>query len=124
KRRDNLIRLIHEAGLCLLWFHPLMWFTSSRLAVYRELSCDEGVIRSAQRTDLVSALAKLSNPANPFLLQASATSFMALRLSRLTQPVRTRAVANAVLIGLFGIAGVAGNYSTVLHTACCFILRP
>src|SRR5262249_22908120 len=25
RRRDNLIRLLYEAGLCVLWFHPLMW---------------------------------------------------------------------------------------------------
>ena len=24
RRRDNLIRLLHELALCLLWFHPLV----------------------------------------------------------------------------------------------------
>lgn len=32
KRRDNLIRLIHEIGQCLLWWHPLVWITGRRLA--------------------------------------------------------------------------------------------
>src|SRR5579859_7497992 len=62
RRRDNLIRLIHEVGQCLLWFHPLVWITGFRLAVYRELSCDEAVIRSSRGRDLVTALAKLANP--------------------------------------------------------------
>src|SRR5258708_4235224 len=47
KRRDNLIRLIHELSLCGLWFHPLVWIAGSRLALYRELSCDEAVIQRA-----------------------------------------------------------------------------
>src|SRR5262245_12466787 len=41
RRRDNLIWLLHEVGLCLLWFHPLVWIAGSRIALYRELSCDE-----------------------------------------------------------------------------------
>jgi beta-lactamase regulating signal transducer with metallopeptidase domain len=123
KRRDNLIRLIHEAGLCLLWFHPMMWFSGGRLNLYRELSCDERVIRSAQGADLVSALAKLSSPGSAFLLQSSATPFIGLRLSRLAAPARARVAANGLLVALFAVAGVAGVYSTVMHTACCFILR-
>ncbi len=34
RRRDNLIRLLYEAALCALWFHPLMW-----LAMARESPC-------------------------------------------------------------------------------------
>ena len=57
RRRDNLIRLI-EVGVCLFWFHSLVWITGWRLALYRELSCDESVIHCAQGGDLVSALVK------------------------------------------------------------------
>jgi beta-lactamase regulating signal transducer with metallopeptidase domain len=60
RRRDNLIRLIHELALCGLWFHPLVWITGSRLALYRERSCDEFVIQRAHGGELVSALAKLA----------------------------------------------------------------
>ena len=72
KRRDNLIRLAHEASLCALWFHPLVWITGSRLALYRELSCDESVMRRADSNNLVSALAKLANAPDAPLLQATA----------------------------------------------------
>lgn len=125
KRRDNLIRLIHEIGLCLLWFHPLMWITSSRLELYREFSCDERVIESARGPDLVSALAKLTDPAGAFLLQASAVSFMSRRLERLSAPGPLGAGVriNAFLVALFSIAAAAGVYGTVAHTACCFILK-
>jgi beta-lactamase regulating signal transducer with metallopeptidase domain len=125
RRRDNLIRLIHEIGLCLLWFHPLMWVTGSRLALYRELSCDESAIRGDHGQDLVSALAKLTNPEGALLLQASASSFISHRLLRLNavQPGRTHAVANALLVVLFGAAIMTGVYGIVAHTACCFRVK-
>jgi len=125
KRRDNLIRLIHEVGLCLLWFHPLVWITGSRMALYRELSCDDPVIQSARGDDLVSALAKLANPEGPLLLQATVSSFLGHRLARLAAPLPrgSRLAANALLTALFIAALVAGVFGTVSHTACCFVPR-
>jgi len=125
RRRDNLIWLIHEIGLCLLWFHPLAWVTGSRLALYRELSCDEAVIQSGHGEKLVSALAKLANPEQPFLLQATVTSFMGHRLARLAavQPQRTSCLASALLTATFGAVLAAGVFATVSHTACCWVAR-
>jgi beta-lactamase regulating signal transducer with metallopeptidase domain len=125
RRRDNLIRLVHEAGLCVLWFHPLVWITGSRLALYRELSCDESVIRRAHGAELVAALAKLANPAETFLLRAGASSLLSHRLARLAaaQPQRTYRVASVLLTMLFGAALIGGAWGTVSHTACCFLLR-
>ena len=125
KRRDNLIRLVHEIGLCLLWFHPMMWITGSRLALYREFSCDERVIERAQGPDLISALAKLTSLDTAPLLQASASSFMSRRLARLgaPQPMGTAVFPNALIVALFSVTAAAGVYATVTHTACCFILK-
>jgi len=124
KRRDNLIRLVHEIGLCALWFHPLVWITGARLSLYRELSCDESVIRGARGRDLVSALAKLANPEQPFLLQAMASSFLSLRLARLTMPQpRTGSAASRLLSATFGVVLVMGVFQTVAHTACCFLAK-
>ncbi len=125
KRRDNLIRLVHELALCILWFHPLVWITGSRLSLYRELSCDESVIENARGGDLVSALAKLANPEEPLLLQASAASFLSHRLARLSAfpAQRSSLAANTVLIVVFCIALFAGVFGTVAHTACCFVHR-
>jgi beta-lactamase regulating signal transducer with metallopeptidase domain len=99
RRHDNLIRLIYEAALCALWFHPLVWITGSRLALYRELSCDESVIQNGHGGDLVSALAKLANPEEALLLQATATSFMGHRLAQLTaaRPLRMSVATNRLL---------------------------
>jgi beta-lactamase regulating signal transducer with metallopeptidase domain len=123
RRRDNLIRLIHEVGLCALWFHPLVWISGSRLALYRELSCDESVIQRARGGDLVSALAKLAEPEEAFLLQASASSFLMARLPRLTavQPQAASRTASTLLVLLFGAVVLTCVLGTVSHTACCFI---
>ena len=125
RRRDNLIWLIHEIGLGLLWFHPLVWVTGSRLALYRELSCDESVIQSAHGRDLISALAKLANPKEGFLLQTTASSFLSHRLARLNAapPQRTCRAANATLAVVFGAVVFAGVLGTVAHTACCWVAR-
>jgi hypothetical protein len=121
RRRDNLIWLLHEAALCLLWFHPLAWITGSRLALYRELSCDESVIQKAHGGDLVSALEKLARPQGELLLQASASSLMSYRLARLSdeqpQPARWADVLLTVSFGAVVLWSVLG---TVAHTACCF----
>lgn len=125
KRRDNLIRLVYEVGLCLLWFHPLVWVAGRRLALYRELSCDESVIQSARGRDLVSALAKLANPEKAFLLQATASSFITDRLAQLTGPQRQAQsrLASALLVVGFGAVLLAGIFATVAHTACCWLGR-
>jgi len=123
RRRDNLIWLIHEAGLCLLWFHPLVWITGSRMALYRELSCDESVIERARGGDLLAALAKLANPEGGLRLQASASSFVAQRLERLSaaRPRPTSLAPNALLVAAFVSSLLVGIFETVAHTACCFV---
>jgi beta-lactamase regulating signal transducer with metallopeptidase domain len=124
RRRDNLIRLLHEVSLCVLWFHPLVWIAGSRLALYRELSCDESVIQSAHGEELVSALAKLANPDKTLLLQASASSFISHRLARLAAPPQpTYRAASMLLTGVFGAVLLWGVFGTVAHTACCFLVK-
>ncbi len=109
-------------GLCVFWFHPLVWVSGSRLALYRELSCDESVIRSNQGGDLISALSKLADPQEDLLLQASAASFLSHRLASLVaaRPGAGRA-ANALLAVVFGAVVAGGVLETIAHTACCFL---
>ena len=110
-RRDNLIRLLHELSLCILWFHPFVWMTRSRLALYRELSCDEAVTRRSRGDHLVSALAKLAESGDAVLLQATASSFIGDRLARLASPQSSRAT-NAIVGFLFCLTLVAAAPST------------
>ena len=124
RRRDNLIRLLHEFSLCALWFHPLIWLAGARLALYRELSCDESVIHRAHGQALVSALAKLAVPEPARFLQATASSHLSYRLARLAGSVpATHRAASLLLTSLFAAVVVAGVLGTVAHTACCFVLK-
>ena len=122
KRRDNLLGLIHEIALCGLWFHPLVWLTGRKLAVFRELSCDDLVIESARGADLVTALAKLAVPGESRLLRAGAATFFSHRLKRLagSQPQRARGAASLVLITIYAAALLACMVETIAHTPSCF----
>ena len=124
RRRDNLIRLLYEASLCALWFHPLMWLAGARLSLYRELSCDESVIRHAHGHELVSALAKLAVPKQSGVLQATASSHLTHRLALLAIPPQTtNRAASLLLTSLFFFIIAAGIFQTIAHTACCFVWR-
>ena len=122
RRRDNLIGLMHEINLCGLWFHPLVWLTGSRLAVFRELSCDDSVIQSSRGADLVTALAKLADPGESRLLRAGAATLFGHRLARLKAPPRQRArgAADMALIMIYGAVLLACIVETIAHTPSCF----
>jgi len=123
RRRDNLIRLLYEVSLCALWFHPLIWLAGARIALYRELSCDDSVIRRAHGQALVSALAKLAIPEQAGFLQAAASSHLSYRLARLSEPAQApHRAASLLLKSLFVAVMVASVLGTIAHTACCFLL--
>lgn len=124
KRRDNLIRLIHEGALCLLWFHPLVWMAGSRLALYRELSCDESVIQRSRGVHLLSALRKLAVPERDFLLQSGVSSFLTRRVALLSAgPKRVSGIPSVLLALIFAALLAGGVLQTVAHTACCFVVK-
>jgi beta-lactamase regulating signal transducer with metallopeptidase domain len=122
RRRDNLIGLIYEIALCGLWFHPLVWLTGSRLAVFRELSCDDSVIQSSRGADLLTALAKLADPGESRLLRAGAATLFRHRLARLKAfpPRRARGAADLALIVIYGAVLLACIVETIAHTPSCF----
>ena len=124
RRRDNLVALIHEIALCGLWFHPLLWLAGSRLALFRELSCDESVIESSHGPDLITALAKLADPGESRLLSPGAATLFSHRLALLqtAQPRRASRAAVLALLGLFGAVLLACTVETIAHTSCCFNL--
>jgi beta-lactamase regulating signal transducer with metallopeptidase domain len=124
KRRDNLIRLLYEVSVCTLWFHPLIWLAGVRMALYRELSCDESVIQHAHGQALVRALAKLAVPKETMFLQASASSHLSQRLARLAgAPPATHRAASLLLTSLFAAVIAGGVLGTIAHTACCFVIK-
>jgi bla regulator protein blaR1 len=122
RRRDNLIGLVHEIALCGLWFHPLVWLAGFRLAMFRELSCDDSVIANKRGADLVTALAKLADPGEYGLLRAGAGTLLRHRLARLraSQPHRARGAADLVWIMIYAAVLLACVIGTVAHTPSCF----
>lgn len=126
RRRDNLLRLIHELAQCLLWFHPLLWLTGSHLALYRELSCDASVLKERSGALLVSALGKLTSPENGLVLRSAATSLVAHRLDRLLAPATAAGSQRltAALLAVFATLLIASVFLTVAHTACCLVPVP
>lgn len=122
RRRDNLVALIHEIALCGLWFHPLLWLAGSRLALFRELSCDEAVIESSRGPDLITALAKLADPGESRLLSAGAATLFTHRLARL-QASQPRGASRAAILtpsALFAAVLLTCIVETIAHTSCCF----
>jgi beta-lactamase regulating signal transducer with metallopeptidase domain len=122
RRRDNMIGLLYEVALCGLWFHPLVWLTGFRLAMFRELSCDDSVIASARGADLVTALAKLAAPGRPIALRPGAATFFSHRLTRLEAgraEIGSR-LADLLLTVVFSVVFLACVLETIAHTASCF----
>lgn len=121
RRRDNLIRLLYEVALCAVWFHPLLWLAGRRMALYRELSCDESVTANTNGRVLISALAKLAAPDSVSFLRATAAARLSDRLHMLESPRASNAAANVAAAMLFASIVAAGVFETVAHTACCFL---
>jgi len=113
----------------------LLWFSSassgppaSRLALYRELSCDEACYSLLViARNLVSALAKTcESRTSQALLQATVTSFMSHRLSHgpfrnsnLSGQVASSTALLTVAFGAMARSRCLRNGSP--HTACCFV---
>lgn len=47
RRRDNLVKPLFYAALCLHWFNPLAWLAFREMAADMEAACDEAVLRAA-----------------------------------------------------------------------------
>jgi beta-lactamase regulating signal transducer with metallopeptidase domain len=125
RRHDNLIGLLHELAMCGLWFHPLVWLTGFRLAMFRELSCDDSVIASSRGADLVSALAKLAVPEGSHSLRPGAASLLRHRVARLmtSEPQGTNRAVDWLLIAVFVGIFLACVLGTIAHNPSCFKVR-
>jgi hypothetical protein len=102
-----------------------MWLAGARIGLYRELSCDESVIKRAHGR-VVSAFAKLAIPKEISALRATASSHLSYRLTRLAGPVPTGhrlAIASLALISLFSAVVAASIFQTIADTACCFVIK-
>ncbi len=52
RRRDNLFAAIHMTVEAAFWFHPLVWWISTRLVEEREQACDEEVLSRGNHPEI------------------------------------------------------------------------
>lgn len=65
RRRDNLVKPLFYAALCLHWFNPLAWLAFKGMACDMEAACDEAVLRaegSGVKAAYCESLLKFSGP--------------------------------------------------------------
>lgn len=82
QRRDNWIALLVAIARVLYWFHPLVWWLTSKLVIEQEVICDERVLASgASATDYAELLVNVSrNLTSPSMFGcAMASSVIQLR---------------------------------------------
>jgi hypothetical protein len=57
-------------------------------------------------------------------MPAAASSHLSYRLARFAGPTQTtNRAATLLLTSLFGAVVAAGVFQTIVHTACCFLLK-
>lgn len=82
KRFDWPIQILAQLACAMYWFHPLAWVAVRRLAIERELSCDDNVLsRGARPSEYASHLLEIAR---------SLTSRTALPVATLTMATRSK----------------------------------
>ncbi|MDE7187150.1 MAG: M56 family metallopeptidase, partial [Lachnospiraceae bacterium] len=76
KRRDNWMKTVMLATLCLNWFNPLVWVMAGCLASDLETACDEAVLRTCRNEEdrksyAFSLLAMAVTPRRSLLLYSA-----------------------------------------------------
>ena len=77
RRRDNLLKLLMAAALCLHWYNPLVWLMARGLCRGVESACDEAalaVLGEGEREPYARSLVRAAVPGLPGGLFASAFS--------------------------------------------------
>ncbi len=99
RRGDWAIQLAARVACACYWFHPLVWVAWRRLCLEAERSCDDAVVRSAERTDyadqLVLLARRLSDAHAPAMLGMANRSDLAARVTALLDERQRRGRAGA-----------------------------
>jgi hypothetical protein len=134
--REHIAPALYYLGVHLL-FASIVWIAASVLTSIRTMSATAKYwiwvatslnfvlpLDAVVDPELVSALAKLANPSNSFLLRSAASSLLSQRLHRLTAPApQQRGLAADYLLAVaFGVVLLASVFETIAHTACCLNL--
>ena len=88
KRRDHISGLLAELAVCILPWHPLLWWAKSRLVRLSEQACDDWVVATGQPcTDYAESLLDLTPGGQMAFVPAVVTSKKSLagRIRRILQ---------------------------------------
>jgi beta-lactamase regulating signal transducer with metallopeptidase domain len=117
-RRDYLVNLLQMAAETLLFYHPAVWWISSRIRRERELCCDDLAVRACNDALCYArALAELEKLrlAAPELAMAGACGTLLYRIQRLAGVARetgpSRAVGVIALVLALASAGVSVRWA-------------
>ncbi|HZZ57343.1 MAG TPA: M56 family metallopeptidase, partial [Opitutaceae bacterium] len=126
RRRDNLWAAFQVPFVAALWFHPLVWVLSRRIALESEMACDEAVLaHGVDAHTYVSALAKTVRHAIGLLppgAAAAGATPLGLRLSNIltyrpSPPWRRVAVSVPLLLGLAASVGLSSYAGSLTRPA-------
>src|SRR5688572_10714280 len=118
RRHDYFVNILQMIVETLLFYHPAVWWVSSRIRYERELCCDDLAVRSCGNAiSYARALAQLERlrPAAPGLVLGSANVPLLHRIQRLLGTVRSEsgpsrlACAAGLLVGLLCVGLVLNN---------------
>jgi len=115
RRHDYIVAAFQAVIETLLFYHPAVWWASNRLRHERELCCDDVAVRACgNAVTYARALTKLEKirVMKPSMVLGSTDGSLFYRVQRLVG-VRTQEYGPskwpAVLLLLFGLAGLAAN---------------
>jgi uncharacterized protein (TIGR03435 family) len=104
RRHDYLVNVVQMLAETLLFYHPAVWWVSSRLRVERELCCDDEAVRmSGDATAYAKALVTMAKLQVPAMAMGSTGGSLTDRVRRLLGAARPEPSRPAAL-GLLALA--------------------
>lgn len=114
RRHDFLVNMLQAVGETLLFYHPAVWWISSRIRAEREHCCDDVAVQvCGDAVTYAAALTELASSSlpRPALAMAAANGSLVARVRRLLRPAAddaprtsSRAVIGALLVTLVIVA--------------------
>jgi uncharacterized protein (TIGR03435 family) len=123
RRHDYLINIIQMVAETLLFYHPAVWWVSSRLRIERELCCDDEAVRvCGDATAYAKALVTMAKHHVPAMAMGSTGGSLTDRVRRLLgagrpEPRRSAAGACVVIFVAISVAGMVGQTSAARAAA-------
>ena len=110
RRHDYLVNIIQMVAETLLFYHPAVWWVSSRLRIERELCCDDEAVRvSGDATAYAKALVTMAKLHVPAMAMAGSGGPLTDRVRRLLDAGRAEPKRSAAL----GILALAVMFLTI-----------